>query len=106
MEQWEKADQWGKQEVEGGESWGWGREVGIIGEQAVALDGGGGGFTMLYNHCRMLEEFDREVEHTDSRMRSLTARVNKAIKKTGSKFESVVYACAIDHCFFSSLPHR
>ena len=36
-------------------------------------------------HCRMLEEFDREMEHTDSRMRSLTARVNKAIKKTGSK---------------------
>lgn len=35
--------------------------------------------------CRMLEEFDREIEHTDSRMRSLTARVNKAIKKSGSK---------------------
>ncbi len=33
----------------------------------------------------MLEEFDREMEHTDSRMRSLTARVNKAIKKSGSK---------------------
>lgn len=35
--------------------------------------------------CSMLEEFDREMEHTDSRMRSLTARVNKAIKKSGSK---------------------
>ena len=34
----------------------------------------------------MLEEFDREVDHTDSRMQALTARVNKAIKKSGSKF--------------------
>lgn len=33
----------------------------------------------------MLEEFDREMEHTDSRMKSLTTRVNKAIKKSGSK---------------------
>ena len=36
-------------------------------------------------YCRMLEDFDREIEHTDSRMRSLTARVNKAIKQSGSK---------------------
>lgn len=35
---------------------------------------------------RMLEDFDREIEHTDSRMRSLTSRVNKAIKQSGSKF--------------------
>ncbi len=35
--------------------------------------------------CRMLDEFDREMDHTDSRMRSLTARVNKAIKKSSSK---------------------
>ena len=34
----------------------------------------------------MLEEFDREMEHTDSRMKSLTTRVNKAIKKSGSTF--------------------
>ncbi|XP_064395680.1 syntaxin-6-like [Halichondria panicea] len=33
----------------------------------------------------MLEDFDREIEHTDSRMRSLTSRVNKAIKQSGSK---------------------
>ena len=40
-------------------------------------------------HCRMLEEFDREMDHTDSRMRSLTSRVNKAIKKTGSKCQII-----------------
>ena len=34
---------------------------------------------------RMLEEFEREVEHTDSRLRSLTSRVNKAIKKSGGE---------------------
>lgn len=39
--------------------------------------------------CRMLEEFDREMDHTDSRMRSLTARVNKAIKKSGSKCQII-----------------
>ena len=33
----------------------------------------------------MLEEFEREVEHTDSRLRSLTSRVNKAIKKSGGE---------------------
>ncbi len=33
----------------------------------------------------MLEDFDREIEHTDSRMRTLTTRVNKAIKQSGSK---------------------
>lgn len=37
----------------------------------------------------MLEDFDREIEHTDSRMRSLTARVNKAIKKSGSKCQII-----------------
>ena len=39
--------------------------------------------------CRMLEEFDREMEHTDSRIHSLTARVNKAIKKSGSKCQLI-----------------
>ena len=34
---------------------------------------------------RMLEEFEREVEHTDSRLRSLTSRVNKAIRKSGGE---------------------
>lgn len=37
----------------------------------------------------MLEDFDREMEHTDSRMRSLTTRVNKAIKKSGSKCQII-----------------
>ena len=35
---------------------------------------------------RMLEEFEREVEHTDSRLRSLTSRVNKAIRKSGGEY--------------------
>lgn len=34
---------------------------------------------------RMLEDFDREMEQTDSRMRSLTTRVNKAIRKSSGK---------------------
>ena len=37
----------------------------------------------------MLEELDRELEHTDSRIQSLTARVNKAIKKSGSKCQLI-----------------
>lgn len=35
--------------------------------------------------CSMLEEFEREMEDTDSRLRSLTSRVNKAIRKSGGK---------------------
>lgn len=31
---------------------------------------------------RILEDFDRELEHTDSRLRALTKRVELAIKKT------------------------
>lgn len=45
---------------------------------------------LVNNNCRMLEEFDREMDHTDSRMRSLTARVNKAIKKSGSKLTQIL----------------
>lgn len=37
----------------------------------------------------MLEEFEREVEHTDSRLRSLTSRVNKAIRKSGDKCQII-----------------
>lgn len=43
----------------------------------------------LDDQAIMLEEFDRELEHTDSRLRSLTARVNKAIKKSGDKCQIV-----------------
>ena len=35
--------------------------------------------------CRMLEDFEREMDHTDSRLRSLTDRVNKAVRKTSGK---------------------
>lgn len=37
----------------------------------------------------MLEDFDREVEQTDSRMRSLTTRVNKAIRKSNDKCQII-----------------
>lgn len=31
----------------------------------------------------MLEEFDKELEHTDTRLRALTSRVQTAIRKSG-----------------------
>ena len=43
----------------------------------------------------MLEEFEREVEHTDSRLRSLTSRVNKAIKKSGGESLVVSLYCIL-----------
>lgn len=43
----------------------------------------------------MLEEFEREVEHTDSRLRSLTSRVNKAIRKSGGECIVVLYLYCI-----------
>lgn len=44
---------------------------------------------MIHNPqmCRILEDFDRELEHTDSRLRALTKRVELAIKKTSGKSE-------------------
>jgi len=33
----------------------------------------------------ILEDFDRELEHTDSKLRTLTKRVELAIKKTSGK---------------------
>ena len=51
------------------------------------------GFTYDLIFCRMLEDFDREIEHTDSRMRSLTARVNKAIKQSGSELLAIQGIC-------------
>lgn len=35
----------------------------------------------------ILEDFDRELEHTDSRLRALTKRVELAIKKTSGKLQ-------------------
>ena len=31
----------------------------------------------------MLDEFDKELEHTDTRLRALTSRVQTAIRKSG-----------------------
>ena len=36
----------------------------------------------------MLEEFENEMERTDSRLKSLTSRVEKAIRKSGGRFLS------------------
>ena len=34
---------------------------------------------------RMLEEMDRELDHTDTRLRALTTRVQTAIRKSGGQ---------------------
>ena len=35
----------------------------------------------------MLEEMDKELDHTDSRLKALTSRVQTAIRKSGGKKE-------------------
>ena len=45
---------------------------------------------------RLLEEMDRELEHTDSRLRALTSRVQTAIRKSGGQ-QAVVCVCVV--CF-------
>ena len=48
---------------------------------------------------RMLEEMDKELDHTDSRLKALTSRVQTAIRKSGGKRERerIAYRCVIVH---------
>ena len=45
---------------------------------------------------RMLDEFDKELEETDSRLRALTSRVRTAIRKSGG--QCVCMYCVVCVC--------
>ena len=48
-----------------------------------------------FSVCSILEEFDREMEQTESRLQTLTKRVNKAIAKSSGEIPDSPYFICI-----------